>query len=250
MRKRLLAFASAMLMFASAGLAGCGSSASSGGSSGSTQAPAAQTGAAQAAQAEAVQPGTQTEAQAAGEAKETSAGPKTLLTACAQDIGSLQPWGHNYTIRFEIIDSIFEPLFWMNEDKELQPILAKSYENLGDGRFQVTLFDYIYDANGNQLKASDVVFSLDKFIEEGSNARNISSLKEYKAVDDYTVEFQFSNDRAGNFETVVTLLLCCTEASFNASPDQMVTTPVGTGRYELSEYVSGSYYTVKKRDSY
>lgn len=182
---------------------------------------------------------------------ETSSDGGTVLTvAAATDPGSYQPWGDTSTCKFYLKSAIYEPLFWMNMDKELSPILGQSYENLGDGVYEVTLFDYIEDSAGNPIKASDVVFSLDKFIEDGTQARLVASLESYEATDEYTVRFTFSNDRIGNFESLVTALYVLSEASYNESPDEMVTTPVGSGRYALTDYVSGSYFTVEKRDSY
>lgn len=175
---------------------------------------------------------------------------KVLTVGAQQDPGNLTPWGKTVACRFYINSALYEPLFWINMDKELTPILAKSYENLGNGTYEVTLFDYIYDSNGNQLKASDVVFSLDQYIAEGSNARNVSALESYEATGEYTVQFHFKNDRVGNFEFLATNVYCCTEASFNASPDGMLTTPIGTGRYALKDFVTGSSYTFEKKDTY
>lgn len=180
----------------------------------------------------------------------TSDGQSVLTVAAATDPGSYQPWGSTSTCKFYLKSAIYEPLFWMNMDKELTPILGKSYENLGDGVYEVTLFDYIVDSAGNSIKASDVIFSLDKFIEDGTQARLVANLESYEAADEYTVRFTFSNDRIGNFESLATALYILSEDSYNASPDEMVTTPVGSGRYALTDYVSGSYFTVEKRDSY
>lgn len=186
----------------------------------------------------------------AASADAASDGKSVLTVAAATDPGSYQPWGSTSTCKFYLKSAIYEPLFWMNMDKELSPILGKSYENLGDGVYEVVLFDYIEDSAGNPIKASDVVFSLDKFIEDGTQARLVASLETYEAVDDYTIRFTFSNDRIGNFESLVTAVYVLSEESYNASPDEMVTTPVGSGRYELTDYVSGSYFTVDRRDSY
>lgn len=176
---------------------------------------------------------------------------KTVLTVGAQqDPGNLSPWGKTTSCRFYIASALYEPLFWINMDKEMTPILGKSYKNLGNGTYEVTLFENIYDTKGNQLKASDVVFSLDQYIAEGSNSRNVSALESYEATGEYTVQIHFKNDRIGNFEFLATNVYCCTEASFNASPDGMLTTPVGTGRYVLKDFVTGSSYTFEKKDSY
>jgi ABC-type transport system substrate-binding protein len=52
------------------------------------------------------------------------------------------------------------------------------------------------------------------------------------------------------FQTVVTYIYCVTKTAWEASPDKMATTPVGTGLYELGEFVPGSSYTLHKRANY
>ncbi len=182
---------------------------------------------------------------AAEEAGETS-----LVCCVTSDPGSLYPYGVATGGKQFIRNSIYEPLFWPDENNELHPILAKSYESLGDGVYEIELFDYIYDSEGNHMTASDVVFSIDMYIEDGKNAENVKHLDTYEAVDDYTLRVTFTEEIVDDFKKFAANVYMLTEAAWNNSPDEMTTTPVGTGLYVLDEAISSSEYTVVARDDY
>lgn len=185
-----------------------------------------------------------------GQEPSAAAGPTSMTFAVTSDPSSLFPYGSNRGGKQATRTLLYEPLFWQDADGNLCPILAKSYESLGDGVYHVELFDYIVDSAGNPLKASDVVFSLDLFIADGKQPAYVANLASYTAVDEYTVELVFTNERFGNFEQLVTNIYCITQASWEASPDEMQTTPVGTGRYALSTFEPAASYTFVKRDDY
>lgn len=182
--------------------------------------------------------------------QDVSGAATSMTFAVTSDPSSLWPYGSNRGGKQATRTLLYEPLFWLDAEGNLCPILAKSYENLGNGVYHVELFDYIVDSAGNPLKASDVVFSLGLFIEDGKQPAFVANLADYSAVDEYTVELVFTNERFGNFEQLVTNIYCITEAAWDASPDEMMTTPVGTGRYTLSEFEPAASYTFVKRDSY
>lgn len=174
----------------------------------------------------------------------------TMTFAVTSDPSSLYPYGSNRGGKQATRTLMYEPLFWLDEEGKLCPILAKSYECVSDGVYHIELFDYITDSAGNPLKASDVCYSLGLFIEDGKQPAYVATLADYSAVGEYTVELVFENERLGNFEQLVTNIYCVTQASWEASPDKMQTTPVGTGRYELVEFEPAASYTFKARENY
>jgi ABC-type transport system substrate-binding protein len=163
---------------------------------------------------------------------------------------ALIPFGLPNAAKRTIRQMIYESLYWMDESGKMHPILAKNYEKAGDGVYRVTLFENITDSAGNKLTASDVMFSLQIMKDVNWNLATLANLADAKVVGDYAVEFTFKNERMGNIENLLTDLYCLTEAAYSASPDKMVTTPVGTGRYVLTDMVKDSWYELKKRDGY
>lgn len=161
----------------------------------------------------------------------------------------LSPWAGSNSGAVGWLYLWYESLFIMEYKGELEPCLAKSYTR--DGNIvTIELFDYIVDAAGNPFTASDVVFSLDKAI-EGGNISYTKILDSYKAVDDDTVELTLKDNlTVGDLETFLTNVYYVTEASYNASPDGMVTDPVGTGHYEVVEYNNGYNLVVEVREDW
>ena len=68
------------------------------------------------------------------------------------------------------------------------PILAKGYPEVDDLHWQVELYDYIKDTDGNNITAQDVVFSINTLVDAGK-ALKYDKFESVKAIDDYTVEF-------------------------------------------------------------
>ncbi len=187
---------------------------------------------------------------AGGIAQAAADEPVTLTAVVTSDPGSLTPYGTNRGGKQAVRSAVFEPLFWLDADKNLRPILAKSYEYKGGGVYDVEIFDYIYDSAGNHLTASDVAYSIDLMIADGHMNGFIGSLTDHKAVGEYTVELTFGNENKGNFETLVTYCYCVTQAAWEASPDAMVTDPIGTGLYLYTGGTAGSEYDFEARDGY
>jgi ABC-type transport system substrate-binding protein len=180
------------------------------------------------------------------------AGPMELVVGCQNDIGSMYPFGSATSgVKVKRV-MCYETLYWLDYDGNLQPILAKNYESLGDGKYAIELFDYIYDSDGNHMTAADIVFTLDKYIEDGQNLSTYATLKDYHATGEYTLELTFDPETVGQFVILITNMHCITEKAWNDSGDDMAAYPVGTGGYTLNkaESVLGSTYVFDKRDEY
>jgi ABC-type transport system substrate-binding protein len=175
-----------------------------------------------------------------------------LVIGTTGDVGAMYQGGPSSSGMKAKRGLLFENIFWLDPNNELQPVLGKSYENLGDGKYSIEIFDYIYDSDGNHFTASDVVFSIGQYIKEGMNPGNYSTLIDYKATGEYTLELTYSPAAMGQFVTLCACVFCITEAAWENSPDGMRTRPVGTGGYNLvpEETIFGSVYVFNKRADY
>ena len=182
----------------------------------------------------------------------SGSGKQELVIGCSTDIGSLYPFGAATSPVKTKRVLAYELLFWQEEDGSLQPSIGKSWKSLGNGTYQVEIFDYIYDSAGNHMTADDIIFSLERYMEDGQNVGSYSTLTEYKAVDDYTVEFTFSPEILGQYKVLFSNLHCVTQKAWEDSGDDMATYPVGTGGYTLNkeESMPGATYVFEKRDDY
>lgn len=181
-----------------------------------------------------------------------SAERKELVVGTTSDMGSLYPFGAALPIAKTKRVMFYETLFWMDSDGALQPVLGKSYENLGDNRYSIEIFDYISDSEGNHMTAADIIYTLELYIADGSNAATIAAISDYQQTGEYTFEVAFNSATPGLFENLVSTMTCITQAAWENSPNEMSTYPVGTSGYVLNadESTLGSVYVIDKRDDY
>ena len=133
---------------------------------------------------------------------------------------------------------------------EMSGVLMESYEEVDDTTYNITIYDYIYDTEGNHMTASDVAFSYMKAKEIGKMAK-LSAIESVTVISDYTAQFKFTAPLGlGDLETLWSEAPVVTQAAYEASPDGMSTTPVGTTAYKLANYISGSSITMEKTNNY
>ena len=91
------------------------------------------------------------------------------ITADPQD---LSPWAANTTGRISVIESIYQRMAITDGfGGELIGVLMKDYTQIDDVTYQIEIYDYIYDTDGNHMTASDVVFSYETAIELGNSTK-------------------------------------------------------------------------------
>ena len=233
MKKKVLAAVMAMVMTAS--LAACGAADSG------AAAPAASGDSAAA-------PAATEEAAAA-----PAASGQAIEFHVAQDVdpGSMAPYGTEGPRNIPV-SMVYQSLGNLSPDKQdFYLVLAKSVEETEPGVYDVEIYDYITDSQGNAFTADDVVFDFEQYAEQGFTPQYIASLDKVEKTGDYSVRITMKEGaRAGAFETMLEKVRCFTKAAWDASPDQMQTTPVGTAPYILTEYASGQKLVFEKRADY
>ena len=143
---------------------------------------------------------------------------------------------------------------------DLLPVLADaskgSFEkgmDHEDGSNEYTLYirDDIVDHAGNNITASDVVFSYEWMVGSG-NARGWSQFESVEAVGDYAVKLTFKRELnlVGELTTFFARIFIVSEKAYNDSPSGLISDACGTGPYKVKEYVSGSKMVLEKNEDY
>ena len=177
--------------------------------------------------------------------------PIVLHVAQDFDPGSLAPYGTEGP-RNVPTNMIYQSLGNIAPDmSEFMLVLAKSFEEVGNNVYDIEIYDYITDSAGNHMTADDVIFSYETYKAAGYNTQYISSLDTIEKTGDYTVRIKMKDDaKIGAIETMLEKVRIITKAAYEASPDQMATTPVGTGTYVVTDYKNGQQITYTKRADY
>lgn len=135
-------------------------------------------------------------------------------------------------------------------DGEFYPSLMKSYSFSDDMKtVYCELFDNISDSNGVHMTADDIVWSYE-MANAGTTAGLGSICEGCYATGEYTFEFRLYDEmQVGRIDKMLKFF-CVTRESYEASPDNMATTPVGTGPYKVTNITSGYSWTLERRDDY
>ncbi len=150
-----------------------------------------------------------------------------------------------------ILQNVSETLTELVPGTGLEPRLAESWEDMGNGTWRFNLREGVTFSDGTAFDAGDVVFSLernksDKFVcEIGAKYYGGMTLTT-NVVDDTTIEI--TSDPA---QPILPLLMSTlTVLPSEANPDAFVDQPIGTGPYTFDEYNRGENIKLSVRDDY
>ncbi len=154
----------------------------------------------------------------------------------------------------------YQPLFYKSQyvedtskslDGWLFPGIGKSYTKVDALTYDVQIFDYVYDTDGNHITADDVVFSIEECINQGNLAMQVAAIAGVEKRGDYEIRVNMSNSQAGAFSNSITAINIVSKAAFekyNGFAD--ATETVSTGPYVVKNFVSGATYEFVKNENY
>ncbi|MCD7805790.1 MAG: ABC transporter substrate-binding protein [Lachnospiraceae bacterium] len=189
--------------------------------------------------------------QSENDSEETSTdGVTKINVAVTKDITTLNPLKITGGVRAFVNYEIYEKLAYIL-DSELYMVMMKDYEKVNDNTYEVTIYDYIYDTLGNHITADDVIWCFEQSIANGEHTR-IGIFSDIYKVDDYTIAFEMesSDEVVGSLWAAWDDVWIVSQASYEASSDQMSTDVYGTGPYKLKEYVASQYLVLEKNEDY
>lgn len=177
----------------------------------------------------------------------------TLTIATAGDTISLDPVMTNDNQSANTMMQIYEGLVKLDDNNEPVPSLAEKFEQPDDSTYVFYLKKGIKFHNGEELKASDVVFSLKRAIESAhvKHLFNTIDINSVKANDDYTVEFKMQKPYSG-----IVYALChpggfiVNEKAVTEAGDSYAQNPVGTGPMKFVSWSKANQMVMERFDDY
>ena len=106
--------------------------------------------------------GTQTADTAASESGDytRAGGEGEIVVGIISDPENMGPWAGMSQGRIAILNTVYEYLI-TRENGETKGVLAKNWTQKDDTTYEVELYDYIHDTEGNPITASDIKFCFD-----------------------------------------------------------------------------------------
>jgi ABC-type transport system substrate-binding protein len=167
------------------------------------------------------------------------------------DPGSLEPWQPSNDGKKMYVE-VYETLFgYTGFGSNLVNIVGKSYEQMDDYRYRIKIYEYVYDTNGNQIKADDVQWSYSMCIDGGGFNDRVKDITSIDVIDDYTLDFTYSAVMSkAQFESSMQVYIVDRNSYESMGSREFSLHPVATGPYKFADYTTGSFYTIVKNEKY
>jgi peptide/nickel transport system substrate-binding protein len=129
-----------------------------------------------------------------------------------------------------------ETLVDASPDFSLKPHLAESWKQLSDTLWQFTLRTGVTFHNGDDLTAEIAAISLNRALEVNPSIRNMTKIKAIKAIAPQVLEIETTETYPALPATLVYSNTAITHPDSGKNKQDIITHPIGTGPYRLSEW--------------
>jgi ABC-type transport system substrate-binding protein len=173
-----------------------------------------------------------------------------VVAALPADPGDLMPWNAFANQKKPIYQMIYDTLFDFI-DGQYVPCIAKEYSETSDLSWDVELFDYVKDWEGNPITADDIVNCYNRYVDSGY-AMKFDVFKNIEKVDDYTVRFNWNKpvDTVAALDHIWCDVQLYADEAWGEDGSTFATTPVASGQYKLENYTGGSKIILMANDDY
>ena len=180
----------------------------------------------------------------------------TLVVADQYDATTFDPVRHNDYPSSRACHQVYDTLIFLDDDGAFLPGLAEKWEFVSDTSYKMTLRKGVKFHNGEELKAEDVKFSLERATTDlGAHIKTYSQdLDNVEIVDDYTVilhlkkvNVPFFASLAHSWGSIVNKKEVEAQGENYGTP---AGTAVGTGPFKFVRWKKSDRYTLERFDDY
>ncbi|MGH1477362.1 MAG: ABC transporter substrate-binding protein [Geminicoccales bacterium] len=180
---------------------------------------------------------------------------EVLTIGLASEPTSIDPHYHNLGPNNALSRHIFGGLILQDENQQLQPGLAVSWEAIDDLTWEFKLREGVTFHDGNPLTADDVVFSFERAPDVPNSPSSFATYIKGKTavkVDDLTVHIKTETPYPQMATDVSTLPIVSVEAGEGAATEDYNAgkAAIGAGPYKFVEYVPGDRIVVERNPDY
>lgn len=177
---------------------------------------------------------------------------ETLVVAMGADARSLDPHATNDQPSARVMAQVYNTLMLQTEDLKIEKGLVKDYKVISDTEYEFELRSGVKFHNGEELKSSDVKFTLERKIANNSPAKFlIDPMDRVEIIDDYKfkihLKFPFGPFITHLAHTATSIL---NEKAVLEAGEDYGRKPVGTGPFKFVNWMSGDSITLERFDDY
>ncbi|MBM7634735.1 ABC transporter substrate-binding protein [Geomicrobium sediminis] len=167
---------------------------------------------------------------------------------------SLDPYITTAVATRDIARHIYEGLVTFDENYEIQPWLAESYDVSDDGTsYTFTLREDVSFHNGETMTSDDVVASMERWFTTAANAKEEFSDATISAVDEHTVLLELEEPSAVAITTLASpdeiAAITPADLAESASADG-ISEHIGTGPYKLENWQHDQHIHLSRFEDY
>jgi peptide/nickel transport system substrate-binding protein len=147
---------------------------------------------------------------------------------------------------------LWDTLTVLNDDLEVEPHLAKSWQLINNFTWEISLRQGVTFHNGEPLDGNAVRFSVERAQSPNSleTFAQDTALQRVEIVDDYTVRFVTSRPISNLAYHLSALEILPPTYYGESAADQLARAPVGSGPYQVVEFVPGERVVLEAMSTY
>lgn len=178
----------------------------------------------------------------------------TLIVAIASEPSTLDGNGKDDSASSQVRTQIYEGLVRQDAKMNIVGVIAEDWEIIDDTNIIFNIRKGVKFHNGDELKASDVHFSLKRAYDMGYAAADLSPIdfEKSEAVDEYTYKMVLQHPYAPIISklSASSAVIVPQKVVEEEGDDYLSTNPVGTGPYKLKEWKQGDRIELVKNEDY
>jgi ABC-type transport system substrate-binding protein len=237
-------------IFALSALAGCSSSTDSTTTSSTTSTDDSTTSTSTTTESKVT---TDTSAAVAGENQDTQV--DRIVVTMASTSVIISPFAANSpgaVGKWELYGKLFFMPYYGASLDECIPWLAKSCTQVDDLTYEVELYDYITDSQGNSITTDDIIWSAQQSLEVGQNVNLGSFVESFEKIDDYSFYIHMATTAPNAIVDVLSSSQLCivSQEWYENATDDEKNSPATTSAYTVKEYVPGSKVVLEANENY
>ncbi|MDW2796716.1 ABC transporter substrate-binding protein [Clostridium boliviensis] len=165
-------------------------------------------------------------------------------------VESLTPFRGNTLRNAPFMTQLYESLAVVNEIREMEPLVAKSWKTDDDGfTYNIEIWDRVSDSAGNKIDASDIVWFMQESMKRALKPV-FAKVESVEQTGDYTLTVKMKSNIVGTFESLLRDTYAISKKAFESSPDEFGASLVSTSPYMITEYTANSILTLESRSDY